>query len=106
MKKARLVLEKLQGRWHFVYTGVALLKMASGRIAKKTVFFEKTKVCLQKLTPGGIKNYFKKVTPLDKAGGYAIQSRRCGIVQEVRGSYSNAIGLPIEKVLVKLHRNT
>src|SRR3989338_8114191 len=66
MKKARLMLEKLQGRWHSVYTGVAILKMASGRVVQKTIFFEKTKVRLKKLTPEGIENYFKKVNPLDK----------------------------------------
>jgi septum formation protein len=102
MKKARLMLGRLQGRWHSVYTGVALFKMASGRVVKKTIFFEKTQVRLKGLTPKGVENYFKKVNPLDKAGAYAIQSRRGGIVQEVRGLVSNAVGLPIEKILKKL----
>ncbi len=99
LKKARLMLKKLQGRWHSVYTGVAIFKIASGRIVKKTIFFEKTQVRLVRLTPKGIENYFKKMNPLDKAGAYAIQSHRGGIVQEVRGLFSNAVGLPIEKVL-------
>jgi len=99
LKKARLMLRKLQGRWHSVYTGVAIFKIVSGRIVKKTIFFEKTQVRLARLTPKGIENYFKKVNPLDKAGAYAIQSHRGGIVQEVRGLFSNAVGLPIEKVL-------
>src|SRR3989338_5356732 len=76
MKKARLMLRKLQGRWHSVYTGAAIFKIASGRVVKKTIFFEKTKVRLKGLTPKGIENYFKKVNPLDKAGAYAIQFRR------------------------------
>ena len=101
MKKACLMLGKLQGKWHSVYTGVAILKMVSGRAVKKTVFFEKTKVHLRRLTPKGIEHYFKRVNPLDKAGAYAIQSPRGGIVQEVRGLFSNAVGLPVEKVLRK-----
>ncbi len=105
MKKARLMLGKLQGRCHSVYTGVAIFKIASGRIVKKTIFFEKTKVSLEGLTPKEIENYFKKVNPLDKAGAYAIQSRRGGIVQEVRGLFSNAVGLPIKKILKQLLRN-
>ena len=102
MKTARLMLGKLQGRWHSVYTGVAVFKIASRRVVKKTIFFEKTKVRLRKLTPKGIENYYKRVNPLDKAGGYAIQSTRAGIVEEVKGLFSNAVGLPTEKILRKL----
>ena len=105
MKNARFILRKLQGRWHSVYTGVAMFKIVSGRVVKKTIFFEKTKVRLEELSPKRIENYFKKVNPLDKAGAYAIQSRRGGIVQEVRGFFSNAAGLPIERVLAKLKKN-
>jgi septum formation protein len=99
MKEAYLILGRLQGRRHFVYTGVAIFKMIEGKIVKKTIFFEKTEVCLKRLTARGIKNYFKRVNPLDKAGAYAIQSPHGGIVQEVRGLFSNAVGLPVEKVL-------
>ena len=93
---------KLQGTRHSVYTGVAIFKISSGRVVKKTVFFEKTKVHLKRLTPQGIKNYLKKVNPLDKAGAYSIQSPHGGIVEEVKGLFSNAVGLPIEKLLKKL----
>lgn len=101
-EEAHLILGKLQGRWHSVYTGVAIFKMVSGRVVKKIVFYEKTKVRLKKLTPGKIKNYFKRVNPLDKAGAYAIQSSHGGIVQDVWGPLSNAVGLPVEKILKKL----
>jgi septum formation protein len=102
MKAAHLMLKKLQGRWHTVYTGVAILGVRSGRKIKRTVFATKTKVRLKPLSPKGIKSYFKKINPLDKAGSYAIQSRYGGIVEEARGLFSNAVGLPIEKVLPKL----
>ena len=102
MKQARLMLGTLQGRWHSVYTGVAIFKMTSGRMVKKIVFFEKTQVRLEALSPKGIERYFKNVNPLDKAGAYAIQSHRGGIVQDVRGLFSNAVGLPVEQVLPKL----
>ena len=104
MKKAHLMLGKLQGRWHTVYTGVALFRVASEKRVEKTVFVTTTKVHLAPLTPKGIKNYFKKVNPLDKAGAYAIQSPHGGIIQEIKGSFSNAVGLPIEKVLPKLRK--
>ena len=105
MKKAREMLGKLQGKWHTVYTGVAIFKTNPEKPVKKTVFVTQTNVRLKALTPKGIKNYFKKVNPLDKAGAYAIQSPHGGIVRGVKGLFSNAVGLPIEKVLPKLRRN-
>ena len=102
MKDARRILSKLQGKWHTVYTGVAIFKMVSNRIIKKAVFVEKTKVRLKTLTPKGIEGYFRQVDPLDKAGAYAIQSPHGGIVADVKGYFSNAVGLPIETVLEKL----
>jgi septum formation protein len=105
-REARLILGRLQGRWHFVYTGVAIFKIIEGQVIKRTVFFEKTGVRLKRLTARGIKNYFKKVNPLDKAGAYAIQSRQRGIVQEVKGSFSNVVGLPVEKILKKIAKRS
>jgi septum formation protein len=102
LRDAFRILEKLQGRWHSVYTGVAVFWMRSGRLEKKTVFFERTKVRLKSMSRREIETYFKKVNPLDKAGAYAIQSRSPDIVREVRGLRTNAIGLPIETILKKL----
>src|SRR3989338_4954805 len=94
-KDAVRMLGVLQGRRHFVYTGVAILKISDGKIKKRRIFTEKTQVWIKKLTLKGIRNYFKKVNPLDKAGAYAIQSCHGGIIQNVKGSFSNAVGLPI-----------
>jgi septum formation protein len=43
-----------------------------------------------------IKEYFEVVDPLDKAGGYAIQTNPELIVENFEGSHSNVIGLPVE----------
>lgn len=102
LKNARFILGKLQGKWHMVYTGVAIFKIVGGQVIKKTIFFEKTKVRLKKLTARGIESYFKRINPLDKAGAYAIQSPHGGIVQEIKGLFSNAVGLPIEKIQKKM----
>lgn len=99
LKEARLMLGSLQGRRQFVYTGVAIFKIQKGRVVKRTVFFDKTEVRLKRLSRKGIQNYFKKVNPLDKAGAYSLQARRPGLVRAIKGSFSNAVGLPIEKVL-------
>ncbi len=104
MKEACLILGRLQGRRHAVYTGGALLQVKAGRIVRKTIFFEKSRVKIKKLSAADIRHYFKKVNPLDKAGAYAVQSPHGGIIEAVQGSFSNVIGLPIEAVSRHLNR--
>ena len=98
IKDAVRILSKLQGRWHTVYTGVALLKLSAGRITKKKVFSEKTGVFIKKMSRADIRSYFRRISPLDKAGAYAIQSTRASIVEKFKGSHSNAVGLPMERL--------
>lgn len=92
------ILNRLQGRWHTVYTGVAILFLKDGRVRKERVFCQRTRVKLKKMSRAAIAGYFKKVNPLDKAGAYAIQSARANIVDELKGSFSNAVGLPLERL--------
>ena len=98
LKEASEILYHLQGGWHTVYTGVAILHIKHGRMLKKTVFSERTRVRLRAMNRMAINSYFKKINPLDKAGAYAIQSKQVNIVEEVRGSLTNAIGLPMERL--------
>ncbi len=98
MKEAVKTLEALQGQWHQVYSGVAVLKVSGGRIISRRVFAEKTGIRLKAMKQGAIVSYFKRVSPLDKAGAYAIQSKRMSIVQGVKGSFYNAVGLPVESL--------
>ena len=95
-KDAVEILSRLQGRWHWVYTGVVAMEVASGKIKRKKVFFERTRVRLKSLSREEILVYFRKIKPLDKAGAYAIQSKKHTIVRGVKGSFSNAVGFPVE----------
>ena len=98
MRHAEEMLGRLQGKWHTVLTAVALLRVRNGKITRKLVFAETTRIKLRKLGRAELKSYLKRIRPLDKAGAYAIQSTVRGIVERVRGSFSNAVGLPIEKL--------
>jgi len=93
------MLEELQGRTHAVITGVCLLWMRKHR---QKVFADWTDVKLHPLSAEQIKEYLKLVNPLDKAGAYAIQEHGERIIAEVSGSYSNVVGLPIEKLREEL----
>ena len=45
-----------------------------------------------------IRRYLNRVNPLDKAGAYAIQEEGDLIVEKIAGSYTNVVGLPMERL--------
>ena len=45
-----------------------------------------------------IQRYLIQINPLDKAGAYAIQDKGDLIVEKISGSYTNVVGLPVEKL--------
>ncbi|MGH9390462.1 MAG: Maf family protein, partial [Vicinamibacteria bacterium] len=48
--------------------------------------------------------YVAAERPFDKAGGYAVQEGGGGFVEEIHGSYTNVVGLPLEEVVGALQR--
>ncbi len=95
------VLRRLQGKSHEVATGVCLLHLRGHR---QSVFAESTTVTFRSLRPEDIRRYLAKIDPLDKAGAYAIQEHGELIVREVSGSFSNVVGLPLERVQAELEK--
>ena len=95
------MLSALRGVTHKVYTGVCIKYKEKGRI-KKDVFAVCSRVKLKDMTTDEIRGYVNTGSPLDKAGSYGIQD---GIVQSYRGSYTNIVGLPVEKLTKKLKRH-
>jgi septum formation protein len=93
------MLQKLQGRTHQVVTGVSLIHL---RKHHERIFAVSTDVLFHPLTRAQIKNYFSKMNPLDKAGAYAIQERGELIIAEISGSFSNVVGLPVERLREEL----
>ena len=57
-----------------------------------------TRVFLKDLTDEEIARYIKTTEPFDKAGSYAVQGKGGYMVKEIKGSYSNVVGLPICEV--------
>lgn len=93
--EAKKMLLQLQGRTHQVVTGVSLIQL---RAHRERIFAVSTDVLFRSLTPEQVDEYLAKINPLDKAGAYAIQESGELIVSEISGSFSNVVGLPIEKV--------
>lgn len=89
-EEAFRILSLLQGKWHSVFTGVAV---ATSEGVEKGV--EETKVLFNSLTSEQIDRYLEALHWADKAGGYAIQLAGSLTVARIEGCYYNVLGLPI-----------
>lgn len=86
-------LRLLSGKTHTVITGVALVS------EKKTITdYEQSFVTFPNLTDRQIWDYIDNYKPFDKAGAYGLQEIKDLWNVQYEGSYSNILGLPIEKV--------
>jgi len=56
------------------------------------------------LSPVEMEWYVQTGEPFDKAGAYAIQGIGSFMVESIRGSYTNVIGLPVCEVMEMLGR--
>lgn len=95
LEDAVQMLLTLSGGWHEVYTGVCLL---DGKSCRKEVAYDRTQVRFSELTEPMARMYVNTGEPMDKAGAYAIQGIGGMFVEEIRGSASNVIGLPMALV--------
>jgi septum formation protein len=92
---AQRMLRALSGKTHHVITGIALMQLATQR---ERLFAVSTTVVFRKLNAAQINEYVAKVHTLDKAGAYAIQEHGEMIVEKINGSFSNVVGLPLERL--------
>ncbi|HCD38428.1 MAG TPA: septum formation protein Maf [Candidatus Omnitrophica bacterium] len=93
-------LKLLSQKPQWVYTGLAVIDIENSRVYTD---YEKTKIYMYRLTDSQIRNYFKKVSPLDKAGSFDIQGLGSVFIDRIEGCFYNVVGLPLAK-LAKLLR--
>lgn len=91
------LLTRLSGRSHAVKTALALVKGDQWFTAVVT-----TQVIFRVLDEEEIHAYVATDEPRDKAGGYAIQGRGAAFVERIEGSYTNVVGLPLERLTLLL----
>lgn len=94
--EARVMLKKLSGEIHFVFTGYAICCKTKNRKFSETI---KTEVLFKNLTDEEIEWYIHTEEPFDKAGAYAIQGLGTFLVKSINGSYTNVVGLPVCEVV-------
>ncbi len=93
------MLRRLSGKTHDVWTGIALVH--PGGCINEAV---RTRVTFQTLPPDVIEWYVASGEPDDKAGAYAIQGLGSRFIEQIAGSYSNVVGLPVERICTHLRR--
>jgi septum formation protein len=97
---AKEMLRRLSGRTHDVVTGVHLAHAATGKFRS---FVEVSRVHFRPLTRREIDQYLALIHPLDKAGAYAAQEDPIGLIQSIKGSRTNVVGLPMERLEIELN---
>ena len=91
-QQAQNMLQQLSGRIHQVYTAVALLGVT------ELLRIQISQVRFKCLSEAEIIEYCNTQEPLGKAGGYAIQGRAAVFIEQLTGSYSGVMGLPLFEV--------
>ena len=83
------MLMRLSGRTHQVYSAVSLW----GEAYWQTLNI--TDVVFRELTRKEVLSYWQTGEPADKAGAYAIQGLGAVFVENISGSFSGVVGLPL-----------
>ena len=100
--EAVIMLSKLSGALHKVYTGIVVIDSKTGTTYRDHAV---TEVRFRTLTAEEIDDYVRSGDPLDKAGSYGIQGRGALFVESINGCFYNVMGLPLSKlwqILLKL----
>ena len=103
-EQAAKMLERLSGRSHEVYSGLALIDNRGDKVRVSTAH-EKTEVTFRRLSKEEIDWYLSTGEIFGKAGAYAIQGRGGLLVKKINGDFFNVVGLPLgllPKLLAKL----
>jgi len=99
---ARIMLKTLSGKTHIVLTGYTISCETLNLHYHDMV---RTEVHFKQLCDDEIEWYLNTKEPYDKAGAYAIQGIGAFIVQWIKGSYTNVVGLPVCEVMDFLVQN-
>ncbi len=84
------ILGRLSGRSHRVLTAIAVAR--GDRLEHRLSVSE---VRFRTISTAEIRRYVQSGEPMDKAGAYGIQGRAAIFVEEIRGSHSGVVGLPL-----------
>jgi septum formation protein len=87
------ILSSLNGSYHRVYSGIAVIDAATGRTA---VGHAVSRVKMRRFSDGELRRLSGK--HMDKAGAYAVQEKDDAFVERIEGDYFNVVGLPYDEL--------
>jgi len=94
-KEAFQILKSLTNRSHNLITGIALTSVNDSKVI---VDYDITVVTFLDLSDDDIRNYIKTEEWKGRAGAYSIRDRASLFIKEIRGSPSNVMCLPMQKI--------
>jgi len=86
----------LKGKTHEVITGFCIHDPGKKLVHLEAVM---TKVKIKELSNIEIEAYINTGEPFGKAGAYAIQGIGSFMIEQINGSYTNVVGLPVFEVV-------
>ncbi len=95
-EEAKSMLEKISGRDHRVITGFSIVKPKDQILHREYV---ESRVKIKTLAPWEIEGYIKTLEPMDKAGAYGAQGIGAFMIEQIQGSYTNVVGLPLSQMV-------
>lgn len=97
---AKRILLELSGKTHTVFTAVTFFFHDPETGAVRThSFSEETEVTFATITKDLLVEYIQTGDSLDKAGAYGIQGPSLTFISDLKGSYSNVVGFPLNRVV-------
>lgn len=104
-KDAHRILHQLSGKTHLVHTAVALFNQASTKddqamggaesLQAPLLLVSSSQVTFKQLDDELITSYISSGEPMGKAGAYGIQGLAACFIENIQGSFSGIMGLPI-----------
>lgn len=88
-------LEFFSGRKIYIKTAIAVIKVINGSITKTATKLVTSSVKFKRLNLLELKHYLAIGKGINTSGGFAIEGFGETLVQNITGSYSGIIGLPI-----------
>ena len=101
-QKTFQILKSLINRSHNLITGVAITELNDPKVV---VDYDCTIVTFLDISDNEIRNYINTEEWKGRAGAYSIRDKASLFIKEIRGSPSNVIGLPMQKIFEILKKD-
>ena len=93
------MLGRLSGQEHHVLSSIAVRHLSKEKAQREAV---QTAVKMRTLSQDEMRWYIGTGEPFDKAGAYGIQGIGSFMIESIRGSYTNVVGLPLCELIQML----